>query len=46
VAAETQAFKDKLKEVSELNLAVYAQNQELEAKLAEESQRKMAFLFR
>jgi hypothetical protein len=34
---ETQAFKDKLKEVSELNSVLYAQNQELEAKLAEES---------
>jgi phosphoserine aminotransferase len=37
---ETQAFKDELKEVSELNSVIYAQNQELEAKLAEESKEK------
>jgi hypothetical protein len=34
---ETQAFKDELKEVSELNLVLYTRNHELEAKLAEES---------
>jgi hypothetical protein len=37
---ETQIFKDELKEVSELNLVLYAQNQELEAKQAKESQPK------
>jgi hypothetical protein len=37
---ETQSFEDKLKEVGELNSILYAQNQELEAKLAEESQAK------
>jgi hypothetical protein len=37
---ETQAFKDELKEVSELNLVLYTRNHELEAKLAEESQAK------
>jgi hypothetical protein len=37
---ETQVFEDELKEVSELNSVLYARNQELEAKLAEESQTK------
>ena len=37
---EAQAFKDKLKEVGELNPVLYAWNQELEDKLAEESQTK------
>jgi hypothetical protein len=37
---ETQSFEDKLNEVGELNSILYAQNQELEAKLAEESQEK------
>jgi hypothetical protein len=37
---ETQAFEDELKEVSELNSVLYAQNNELKAKLAEESQAK------
>jgi hypothetical protein len=37
---EAQAFKDKLKEVGELNSVIYAWNQELEDKLAEESQTK------
>jgi hypothetical protein len=37
---EAQAFKDKLKEVGELNSVLYAWNQELEDKLAEESQTK------
>jgi hypothetical protein len=37
---ETQAFEDELKEVSELNSVLYTQNNELEAKLAEESQAK------
>jgi hypothetical protein len=35
--AETQAFEDELKEVSELNLVLFAKNQELEAQLAEEN---------
>jgi hypothetical protein len=35
-----QSFEDEVKEVGELNLILYAQNQELEAKLAEESQAK------
>jgi hypothetical protein len=35
--AETQSFKDKLKEVSELNSVLLAPNQELEIQLAEES---------
>jgi hypothetical protein len=34
---ETQTFQDELKEVSELNSVLFAQNQELEAQLAEES---------
>jgi hypothetical protein len=34
---ETQFFKDELKELTKLNSFLYAQNQELEAKLAEES---------
>jgi hypothetical protein len=34
---EAQAFEDELKEVGELNSILYAQNQELEANLAEES---------
>jgi hypothetical protein len=38
--AETQSFKDKLKEVSELNSVLLAPNQELEIQLAEESQAK------
>jgi hypothetical protein len=37
---ETQTFEDELKEVSELNSVLFAQNQELEAKLVEESQVK------
>jgi hypothetical protein len=37
---DSQAFEDELKEVSKLNSALYAENQELEAKLAEESQAK------
>jgi hypothetical protein len=37
---EAQAFEDELKEVGELNSVLYAQNQELEAKLAEESHAK------
>jgi hypothetical protein len=37
---ETQFFKDELKEWTELNSFLYAQNQELEAKLAEESHLK------
>jgi hypothetical protein len=35
-----QSFEDEVKEVGELNLILYAQNQELEAKLAKESQAK------
>jgi hypothetical protein len=38
---ETQAFEDRLKEVSELNSVLFAQNQELEAKLVEESHVKV-----
>jgi hypothetical protein len=34
---ETQTFEDELKEVSKLNSVLFAQNQELEAKLAKES---------
>jgi hypothetical protein len=41
---ETQTFEDELKEMSELNSVLFAQNQELEAKLAEESQAKMVNL--
>jgi hypothetical protein len=37
---ETQVHEDKLKEVSKLNSALLAQQQELEAKLAKESQAK------
>jgi hypothetical protein len=37
---ETQTFEDELKEVSKLNLVLFAQNQELEAKLAKESWEK------
>jgi hypothetical protein len=37
---ETQTFEDELKEVSKLNSVLFAQNQELEAKLAKESQVK------
>jgi hypothetical protein len=37
---DSQAFEDELKDVSKLNSALYARNQELEAKLAEESQAK------
>jgi hypothetical protein len=37
---EAQAFEDKLKEVGELNSILYAENQELETKLAEEGQLK------
>jgi hypothetical protein len=37
---ETQFFEDELKEWTELNSFLYAQNQELEAKLAEESHLK------
>jgi hypothetical protein len=39
---ETQILEDELKEVGELNSALLAQEQELEAKLAEESQAKDA----
>jgi hypothetical protein len=39
---ETQILEDELKEVRELNSALLAQEQELEAKLAEESQAKDA----
>jgi hypothetical protein len=35
---ETQLLEDELKEVSELNIVLLAHNQDLEAKLAEESQ--------
>jgi hypothetical protein len=38
--AETQSFEDELKEVSELNSVLLAQNQELEDQLAKESQVK------
>jgi folate-dependent phosphoribosylglycinamide formyltransferase PurN len=34
---ETQVLEDELKEVSKLNLVLFAQQQELEAKLVEES---------
>jgi hypothetical protein len=34
---ETQLFEDELKESTELNSFLYARNQELEAKLSEES---------
>jgi hypothetical protein len=34
---ETPNYEDELKEVSELNLVLFAQNQELEDKLAKES---------
>jgi hypothetical protein len=37
---EAQAFEDELKDLGELNSVLYAQNQELEAKLVEESQAK------
>jgi hypothetical protein len=37
---ETQILTDELKEVGELNSVLLAQKQELEAKLAEESQAK------
>jgi hypothetical protein len=37
---KTQVFEDELKEVSKLNSVLLAQKQELEAKLAEESQVK------
>jgi uncharacterized small protein (DUF1192 family) len=37
---ETQIFEDELKEVSELNSIIFAQKQELEAKLTEERQAK------
>jgi hypothetical protein len=37
---ETQILKDELKEVSELNSILLAEKQELEAKLAKESQVK------
>jgi hypothetical protein len=37
---ETQIFEDELKEVSKLNSVLLNQNQELEAKLAKESQAK------
>jgi hypothetical protein len=37
---ETQSFEDELKEVSELNSVIFAQNQELKAQLAKESQPK------
>jgi hypothetical protein len=37
---EAQGFEDELKEVGKLNSALYAQNQELEAKLTKESKVK------
>jgi hypothetical protein len=37
---EFQLFKDELKEVSQLNSILLAQKQELETRLAEESQAK------
>jgi hypothetical protein len=37
---ETQTFEEELKEVNKLNSILFARNQELEAKLAEESQAK------
>jgi hypothetical protein len=37
---ETQTLEDELKEVSELNSILLAQKQELETKLAKESQAK------
>jgi hypothetical protein len=37
---ETQTFKDELKEATELNSILFARNQKLETKLAEESQDK------
>jgi hypothetical protein len=37
---ETQLFKDELRDSNELNSFLYAQNQELKAKLAEESRLK------
>jgi hypothetical protein len=37
---ETQLFKDELKESTKMNSFLYARNQELEAKLAEESRPK------
>jgi hypothetical protein len=37
---ETQAFEDELKEMCEVNLVLFARNQELEAQLAKESQAK------
>jgi hypothetical protein len=37
---ETQLLEDELKEVSELNSIIFAQKQELEAKLADENQTK------
>jgi hypothetical protein len=37
---ETQLFKDELKESTKMNSFLYARNQELEAKLAEESRSK------
>jgi hypothetical protein len=40
VSIENQLFKDELKEVSQLNTVLLAHNQELEARLAEESQAK------
>jgi hypothetical protein len=42
---ETQLFKDELKEVSQLNTILLARNQELEARLAEESQAKTGKYF-
>jgi hypothetical protein len=38
---ETKILEDEQTEVSELNSVIFAQKQELEAKLAEESQQKM-----
>jgi hypothetical protein len=38
--SETQILEDELKEVSELNSIIFAQKQELEAKLVEERQAK------
>jgi hypothetical protein len=43
--SETQLFEDELKEVSQLNTVLLAHNQELEARLAEESKEKTGKCF-
>jgi hypothetical protein len=43
--SETQLFEDELKEVSQLNIVLLAHNQELEARLAEESKEKTGKCF-